>query len=53
MDAADDLYLVRRRLDSLASIRLEGPLVNEFEQSYRELCKREEELLHADFGSIR
>jgi hypothetical protein len=41
----NDLDSVRRRLSSLAELRLEGPLATPLWQEYRLLCEREAELL--------
>ncbi len=46
----DDLLLVRRQLDSLASMRLETALGQELDRTYQTLCHREQELLGVSIG---
>jgi hypothetical protein len=41
----EELRTVRRQLDELASLRLQGPLSSSAEAAYRLLCQRERVLL--------
>jgi hypothetical protein len=45
VEPSEDLELVRRQLDSLASMRLETSLGPELDRAYEALCIREQELL--------
>jgi hypothetical protein len=47
MTLADDLRYVRDELDSLATLRLMGPLDLELSRTYEALCSHEKELLEA------
>lgn len=45
MTSADHLKLVRRQLDSLNLLRLDGPLRPADQEAYRALCRQERVLL--------
>jgi hypothetical protein len=45
VDLSGDLFVVRKKLDSLASMRLDSSLGPELDRAYDELCRREKELL--------
>jgi hypothetical protein len=43
----EDLHFVRHQLDGLSEARMVRPFDPEVEQTYRELCDREAELLRS------
>jgi hypothetical protein len=51
VEPSEDLELVRRQLDCLAGMRLEGTLGPELDQAYEALCAREQELLGPEAAS--